>query len=235
MISACAVIVAGGKGERMNSDIRKQYLLLGNLPILSHTLLAFDSCPLVNRIYLVVPEIDFEFCRNHILAPIHLTSEIELVSGGKERQDSVYNGLKAITDKNDIVVIHDGVRPFVTPKLIEDCINGAAKDGGCILGVPAVDTLKNVGKDGCILNTMQRRDAWLAQTPQAFQYSLIKEAHDHAMAEGLRGTDDASLVEYLEKSVRMIPGSPYNIKITNQEDMVIARAIFIIIKGQKWT
>ena len=226
MTSACAVIVAGGKGERMNSDIRKQYLMLANLPILCHTILVFDSCPLVNRIYLVIPEIDFDFCRKHILEPIHLSSKVHLVSGGKERQDSVYNGLTAIADMDDIVIIHDGVRPFVTPKLIEACIHGAEKDGGCMLGVPAVDTLKSVDKDGYISNTIQRRDAWLAQTPQAFQYSLIKEAHDHALAEGFRGTDDASLVEFLGRCVRVIPGTPYNIKITNQEDMVIARAIF---------
>ncbi|MGB9498289.1 MAG: 2-C-methyl-D-erythritol 4-phosphate cytidylyltransferase [Dissulfuribacterales bacterium] len=232
MTSACAVIVAGGKGERMNSDIRKQYLLLGNLPILSHTLLVFDSCPLVNRIYLVIPEIDFDFCRKYILEPIYLTSEIQLVSGGKERQDSVFNGMSAITDKDDIVVIHDGVRPFVTAKLIEACIYGAEKDGGCMLGVPAVDTLKILDSDGYVLNTMQRSDVWLAQTPQAFDCKLIKKAHDHALAEGFRGTDDASLVEYLGKRVRVISGSPYNIKITNQKDMVIAGAIFQHLKRE---
>lgn len=226
MTSACAVIVAGGKGERMNADIRKQYLMLADLPILCHTLLAFDSCTLVNRIYLVIPEIDFDFCRKHILAPIHLTPEVHLVSGGEERQDSVYNGLMAINAKNDIVVIHDGVRPFVTAKLIKACIDGAAKNGGCILGVPAVDTLKNVDSDGYILNTIQRRDAWLAQTPQAFDCKLIQKAYAHALAEGFTGTDDASLVEYLGRRVRVIPGSPYNIKITNQEDLVVARAIF---------
>lgn len=225
MLSVSAVIVAGGKGVRMHSDLRKQYLMLGDLPIISHTLAAFDSCPLINRIYLVIPEIDFDFCNKNILAPICLTSDIQLVSGGKERQESVYNGLSAITHKVDIVVIHDAVRPFVTPKQINACIHGAQEEGGCIVGIPANDTLKKVDTDAYVIDTMQRVNIWQAQTPQAFAYHLIKKAHDVALSEGFTGTDDASLVERLGKRVKIIFGSPYNIKITNPEDLSIAHAI----------
>jgi len=224
--SISAVIVAGGKGERMQSSIRKQYLVLGKLPVLSHTIAAFDSSPLIQAIFLVVPETDLDFCVSEVLAPINPRKRVCLVPGGKHRQASVYNGLCAINDTDGIVVIHDGVRPFISGRQIEAVVHCTEKDGACIIGIPAADTLKKIDEDGCIAHTVARQSIWLAQTPQAFQYHLIKKAHDLALSEGVIGTDDASLLERLGIRVRMIPGSPNNIKITTPEDLLMAQAIF---------
>ena len=220
-----AVIVAGGKGERMRADIRKQYLMLDGISILSRTLLAFTEISIIDKIYLVVPEKDFDFCTGRVIPSIDNKLPIQLVAGGENRQESVFNGLSAITDPGGIVVIHDGVRPFVPARQTEEAIAWAEKKGGCILGLPVVDTLKNVDNNGYVANTMHRAGAWQAQTPQAFQYQLIKKAHDYALDQGYTGTDDASLVEYIGKRVKMIYGSPYNIKITKPEDLIIARGI----------
>ena len=224
MISA--VIVAAGKGIRMNHTVRKQYLLLGDRSVLGHTLLVFDACERIAEIVVVIPNDDFDFCKETLMAPLDLKKKVHLVIGGAERQDSVYNGLKALNRKTDTVVIHDGVRPFVRPAELAACIVGAQESGACILGIPAGDTLKRVGKYGIIEKTFGRKGIWLAQTPQAFQYDLILKAHEVARRDGLRGTDDAQLVERLGIDVRIITGSKNNIKITTQQDLALAEAIF---------
>ena len=220
-----AIIVAAGKGLRMQDSLRKQYLALAGLPIITHTLTVFDKCDLVDHIYLVIPPDDFDFCREKILDRIQPSGNIKLVAGGARRQQSVYQGLQQIGPGCRIVIIHDGVRPFVRHDQIVACVNGAEKFGSCILGVPAYDTLKQVDKSGRIANTIARDAIWLAQTPQVFRYELIKKAHDQARLDGYQGTDDASLVERLGAAVKIIGGSRSNIKITNQEDLKIARAL----------
>jgi len=220
-----AIIVAAGKGVRMQDSLRKQYLPLAGLPILVHTLTVFGKCDLVDHIFLVIPRDDFEFCREHIIDRINFAGNVNLVAGGARRQDSVYRGLQQIDPHCSIVIIHDGVRPFVQHDQIAACINGAGKFGSCILGIPAYDTLKQVDKSGNIVNTTARDAIWLAQTPQAFRYELIKKAHDQARLDGYQGTDDASLVERMGAAVRIIRGSRSNIKITNKEDLEIARAL----------
>ncbi len=220
-----AIIVAAGKGVRMQDALRKQYLPLAGLPILAHTLTVFDNCDLVGHIYLVIPRDDFDFCRENILDRVKLVGNVNLVAGGARRQDSVYSGLQQIDPACGIVIIHDGVRPFVQHDQIAACINGAGKFGSCILGIPAYDTLKQVDKSGNIVNTTARDAIWLAQTPQAFCYDLIKKAHDQARLDDYQGTDDASLVERMGAVVRIIRGSRRNIKITNKEDLTIARAL----------
>ncbi len=227
---AIAIIVAGGKGVRMNNTMRKQYLPLAEHQIIGHTLLAFKESKKIKHIYLVVPEDDFAFCKDNVLLPLKLEDSISLVPGGLKRQDSVYNGLLAVNSAIDncdtsIVVIHDGVRPFVTVKQIDECIKGANKFNACILGIPAVDTLKEVRNSGFIKSTIKRETVWLAQTPQAFKYGIIKRAHEHARKNGYQGTDDASLVEKLNVDVRIIKGSNGNIKITTKEDLLLARAM----------
>ena len=167
------IIVAAGQGVRMNEVLRKQYLSLAGRPILSHTLLVFDGCSGINEILLVVPGEDLDFCNKHILLPLTLQKKIRLIPGGLERQDSVYNGLLAITDRKSIVVIHDGVRPLVQPGHITACINGARHYGACVTGIPAHDTLKRVNDSGWIDKTIKRDTIWLVQTPQAFQYERI--------------------------------------------------------------
>ena len=220
-----AIIVAAGKGIRMSNTVRKQYIALDGIPILSRTLGVFDRCGLIDQIIIAVPKDDIDYCRNDIIPAARMKKGANLVIGGTRRQDSVYNSLKTIETDNDIVLIHDGVRPFVNPEHLVDCIKSAQKHGACILGIPAFDTVKHVNPKNEIIDTQKRDTLWLAQTPQAFQLELIKRAHEIAKQEGFRGTDDASLVERLGGIVKIIPGSRSNIKITNQEDLKLAQAI----------
>ena len=220
-----AIIVAAGKGVRMNDAVRKQYIALDGIPMLSRTLHVFNRCDLIDRIIMAVPEDDIDFCRAEIIPAANMESEPILVGGGARRQDSVYNGLKTIETDDGVILIHDGVRPFVNPEHLVACVKGAQKHGACILGIPAFDTVKHVNAKNEIIRTQKRETLWLAQTPQAFQLKLIKKAHDIAKKEGFWGTDDASLVERLGKVVKIIPGSRSNIKITSQEDLKLAQAI----------
>jgi 2-C-methyl-D-erythritol 4-phosphate cytidylyltransferase len=220
-----AILVAAGSGSRMKDPLKKQYLALAGLPILTRTLTVFDECDSIDQILLVIPLEDFDFCQTNILAPAKLTKRIQLVSGGVRRQDSVYNGLKEVGQNFSIIVIHDGVRPFVQHDQLVSCINGAKDFGACILGIPSYDTLKRVDSSERIVKTIQRENVWLAQTPQAFRYDLIKRAHERARSEGFTGTDDASLVERLGQTVKIIKGSRNNIKITSKEDLEIAQCL----------
>lgn len=222
---ATAIIVAGGRGLRMNNAIPKQYLLLSGQTILGRALKAFSACQGIAQIKLVVPEFDMELCRSNILPPLKINKPIALIAGGKERQDSVYNGLLSVDDSDEIVVIHDGVRPFVRPEQIAGCISGVKAHGACIMGIPAFDTLKRVDADGQIEETIDRNNIWLAQTPQAFRYSIIRQAHENAARDGFYGTDDACLVERMGIPVKIIGGSRTNIKITTRGDLKLAQAL----------
>ncbi|UCD82162.1 MAG: 2-C-methyl-D-erythritol 4-phosphate cytidylyltransferase, partial [Desulfobacterales bacterium] len=164
-----AVIVAAGKGVRMQGPLRKQYLSLAGLPILARTLLVFDGCDLVDDIFLVIPKDDFDFCRKKIINRLKLERDIHLVAGGVRRQDSVYHGLQRLDPNCSLVVIHDGVRPFVQNDQIVASIKEARKTGACILGIPAYETLKQVDRHDFITLTLQRETIWLAQTPQTFR------------------------------------------------------------------
>jgi 2-C-methyl-D-erythritol 4-phosphate cytidylyltransferase len=220
-----AIIVAAGKGIRMNDKTRKQYLDLAGRPILAYSVMAFDACDLIDKIFLVIPKEDIEYCRKNIIPLLELKNGLDLIPGGEERQNSVYNALQAMDKKTDTVVVHDGVRPFIQPEKLESCILGARKFGACILGIPAGDTIKCVDKSGFIEKTLERESIWLAQTPQAFKYELIKKAHETARHDGYTGSDDSLLVERLGMDVRIINGSKNNIKITVREDLVVARAM----------
>ena len=212
----------------MNDILRKQYLLLAGRPIVAYSLLAFDACDLIDCIILVVPKQDIDYCWQDIVAPLKLYKKINLVPGGEKRQDSVYNGLMAVNkDAAEIVVIHDGVRPFVSQDQVAACITGAKEYGACILAIPSDDTLKQVDSSGFIYNTLNRDDIFLAQTPQAFQYDLIIKAHENARSQGFTGTDDASLVERLGGNSKIIYGSKQNIKITTREDIIFATALLV--------
>jgi len=223
-----AIIVAAGKGVRMKGRMRKQYLDLSGRPVLGHSVMTFDACSLIDEIFIVVPEDEIDYCQNNIVSLLDLKTRVNLIPGGVQRQDSVYNGLQAIDKNTGTVVIHDGVRPFIHPEKLTACIFGAKDFGACILAIPASDTLKRVNKSGVIESTLFRENIWLAQTPQAFRYGLIVKAHETARRDGYTGTDDASLVERLGKDVKIINGSKFNIKITNQEDLDLARAMFDI-------
>jgi 2-C-methyl-D-erythritol 4-phosphate cytidylyltransferase len=221
-MKVAAVIAAGGRGRRMNSTLSKQFLMLKGRPILYYTLNTFESLQEIDEIILVVGSSDIIYAQREILMPYRFR-KVKLVEGGKERQDSVYNGLRSCSPQTDIVVIHDGVRPFVTRKIILDSIEAAKKYRAVGVGVPVKDTIKVVDK-GFILNTPDRKTLWAIQTPQTFEYSLILKAHEEARKSGFYGTDDTVLVERLGFPVRMIEGAYENIKITTPEDMIVAEA-----------
>lgn len=223
---ACAVIVAAGRGKRMNSSVAKQFLEIEGKPLFVRTLEVFAIHPGISRIQLLVPQEYVDFCKSRIPDELDRKSDISVTVGGEKRQDSVYKGLLALKDPAEkIVLIHDGVRPFVTPGLISACIDGAAETGACIAAIPAPDTLKRVDSQNRITETLKRDGIWLAQTPQAFSLDLIKSAYEKAMADGFSGTDDASLVERTGRIVQIVEGSLFNIKITAPGDLQIAERI----------
>jgi 2-C-methyl-D-erythritol 4-phosphate cytidylyltransferase len=220
-----AIIVSAGKGVRMNRSTPKQYLLLQGRPVLCHTILAFDRCPDVDKIILVVPKNDIQYCQEKLLSGLHIKTPVNVLAGGERRQDSVFNGIQSIDDRGSIVVIHDGVRPLVRPELISRCIRKAKTSGACILGVPLKDTLKAVDGNSLIQRTIPREGLWLAQTPQAFHYQLIRDAHDAAAKEGIEATDDAVLLEQMGLPVSILESTADNLKITTNEDLVLADTI----------
>ncbi|WP_300463471.1 2-C-methyl-D-erythritol 4-phosphate cytidylyltransferase [Desulfobacula sp.] len=222
------IIVAAGKGLRMGSKMKKQYLYLGKMPILTRTIMAFDRCDLVHEIVLVVPREEMGFCQQQMIDPFGLTKKIHLVTGGKYRQDSVLNGLTLIRDRmncerNTIVMIHDGVRPFVDHGLIESCIQKAGEYGACIPAVRITDTVKDVSGDGFIQQTLNRETLYKAQTPQTFKMALIWRAFEHAGATSFSGTDDASIVEHYGCKVMITRGSDLNIKLTTPDDLALGQ------------
>ena len=220
-----AIVPAAGSGNRMGRELSKQYLSLGRMPILVHTLNVFEKCPLVDALLVVVPPPDVESVRTEMLPRWNLKKLAGIIPGGKERQDSVRAGIEALDRDTDIVIVHDAVRPFITVGLIENCIRAAEEEGAATVGVPVKDTVKEVGADGRVMRTCDRNLLWLTQTPQAFRRDIIENAHRAAVRDGYRGTDDTSLVERLGIAVRMIRGDYGNIKITTPEDLVIAEAL----------
>jgi 2-C-methyl-D-erythritol 4-phosphate cytidylyltransferase len=224
------IIPAGGTGRRMGGEIPKQYLLLAGIPILAHTLSAFQRSPLVDEIILAVPEGDILEVRRTVVERYDFFRVSLVLAGGRERQDSVRNALAHVSDEHGVIVIHDGVRPFVTGDLIERAVAGAKKYGAVSTGIPVRDTVKEVDEAGRVVKTVPREGLWLTQTPQAFRREVILAAYQRAAADGFYGTDDASLVERTGIPVRMIPGDKDNIKVTTPEDLVQGE---MIVCGRK--
>lgn len=223
-----AIIPAAGMGLRMGAKVPKQYMLLDGKPILHHTLSVFDQCSLVNEIILVISENEIDKVQEQI-QDFH-PKVTRVIVGGKERQDSVGNGLQALDPETDIVVVHDGVRPFVSLDLIRSTIEAARDFGAAITAIPVSDTLKKVNAEGRVEHTVDRRGLWRVQTPQTFQASLLKEAYAKARADNFYGTDEGSLVEYMGRPVKVVTGSEFNIKITQPEDLVLGETIAAQIK-----
>jgi 2-C-methyl-D-erythritol 4-phosphate cytidylyltransferase len=225
-----AIIVAGGKGQRMQSPQKKQYLELEKIPVLTRTLTVFESHEKICDIILVVPDEDKSYCRETILNPFGFKTPIHLVAGGSRRQDSVFNGLKKACElsplfNHTLVLIHDGVRPFVEKTLIDDCIARAMIKGACIPAVKITDTVKRVFADQQIDSTLDREFLYKAQTPQVFRLDLVLNAYSHAAATAFAGTDDASLMEHAGLPVVVTNGSLFNIKLTTPEDLFWARTL----------
>jgi 2-C-methyl-D-erythritol 4-phosphate cytidylyltransferase len=219
-----ALIVAAGSGLRMNSETKKQYLLLNGIPILTRTLMAFYSVEDIRKIILVVPENDMEYCESKLLKPYGVTKKIHLIAGGNHRQDSVFNGLKYIRNTLEpgtdaVVLIHDGVRPFVNKDIIGNCIKNVMPSAACVPGIGISDTVKQVLPDLSVQKTISREHLYLVQTPQCFYLNPILAAFEYAIKTSFLGTDDASIFEHFGGKVQIIKGSKLNIKITTIEDL----------------
>lgn len=226
-----AIILAGGAGKRMGAATNKQFLLIDNKPIIVHTLQIFEECRAVDGIYLVVNQKDLPLIQEEILETYRFNKILKLVIGGRLRQDSVRNGLEAIEKPCDIVIIHDGARPFVSPSFIDKGIFLMEMFDAVIPALPVKDTIKIVSKEGFVQKTLERDSLWHVQTPQTFKYDLIMRAYKEGAAKKLYGYDDATFLEYMGKKVKVIEGSPYNIKITTPEDLIIARGMLSQLKG----
>lgn len=219
-----ALIAAAGQGTRMASDVNKQLLLLRGKPLLAETLNIFQQCPEVDQIILVagVGEAE-EFQR--LTERCQLSKVKQIVIGGRQRQDSVAEGLKNLSPACDLVAVHDGARPLLTSAHLAAVIQAAAETGGAVLAVPVKDTLKLVGPTGLVESTPDRSTLWAVQTPQVFQKEILLKAYAQAARDGFYGTDDASLVERCGYPVQVVMGSYENIKITTPDDLALAELL----------
>lgn len=225
-----AIVLAAGRGKRMQSDVAKQYLLVRNKPVLYYSLKAFQDS-LVDEIILVTAESEIAYCKEEIVEKYEFSKVSQIVAGGKERYHSVHNGLKACEDA-DIILIHDGARPFVDDAIIARNINMVKEYGACVTGMPVKDTIKISDAEGFVQETPRRDLIWTIQTPQTFCYDLIKNAYDtflnneEANCKLYNVTDDAMVAELFGGlKVKLVEGSYNNVKITTPEDMVLAEAI----------
>lgn len=216
-----ALVVAGGSGLRMGGGggRRKQYADLLGEPVLARAVRPFSEHAAVRETVVVLPADDAARPPEWLLA-----LGVRVTAGGAERSDSVRNGLAQLASDTDIVLVHDGARPFVRPELIDRMI-AAARRGPAIPAVRATDTLKRVDADGFVAATVDRSEIWQAQTPQAFPFGVLVEAHRRAVAEGWPSTDDSALCERLGHRVRVVEGDPDNLKITRPTDLLLARAL----------
>ncbi|GAA0087159.1 2-C-methyl-D-erythritol 4-phosphate cytidylyltransferase [Clostridium sp. CTA-7] len=221
MISA--IILAGGKGKRMSSKISKQYIELKGKPILYYTLTKFINCKEVDNVILVLPKDEIEFCKKEILERYSLKVDM-IVEGGKERQDSVFNALMEIND-SEIILIHDGARPFTSEKTIKDGIKYAKLYGAAAPGVTPKDTIKIVDENGFSKHTPDRKDLFAIQTPQVFKLEVIKECHKKIKEENISVTDDTMVVEHYNNKVYLYNGEYTNIKVTTPEDLILAEKL----------
>lgn len=209
---------------RMGSDIPKPFLKVGDRSILEHTISRFLEVPELTEVIIAtskdhIPDIHSMFKR------ISGDVILKVVEGGSERQFSIYNALREISEEATLVAVHDAVRPFIRPALIIECCNMAKEFGGAVLGVPAKDTIKQVNEENVIKATPDRSFLWQAQTPQVFQKELLIKAYESALKENFIGTDDASLVERIGGKVQMVEGDRENLKITYPVDLKIAELI----------
>ena len=218
------VIVAAGTGSRMNMGINKQFIKLEGKEVIVYTIEKFYNNHNIDDIVVVVKESEAEFFKKEIIEKYNFEN-IKIAYGGKERQDSVYNGLKLLDEKCDVVLIHDGARPFVSNKTIDTCIEEAKEHKAIVVGVPVKDTIKVIDDSNNIVDTPNRSVLWAVQTPQTFDYNILLNAYEDAFESGFYGTDDATLVERIGHKVKMVEGSYNNIKITTKEDLNIGSQI----------
>lgn len=217
-----AIIVAGGSGSRMETSTKKQYLKIKDKEILVYTVECFQNMPEIQEIVVVTGKEDIAYVEKLLKDTYKLNKVSYIVAGGKERQDSVYNGIQAADEKSDYLVIHDGARPLVTEEVVRAGLDMAYTHRASIIAVPVKDTIKLVSKDGKVEATPDRSSLWSVQTPQIFEKELIIHAHEYAKEHELSVTDDSMLVEAIGVPVYIVEGEYTNIKITTPEDLIIA-------------
>lgn len=218
-----AIILSAGIGSRMGLGYNKMLYEIHGQPVVVHTLQKFLKDANCGQLVLVVNPTEIEAMQQILKEASLADSRIEIVSGGSERQYSVYNGLQVITE--DVVLVHDGARPFVTQHMIDECYEQALKGHPSIVAVPVKDTIKRV-EDGVVIDTPQRCQMYAVQTPQAAPTSLLKEAHECAKEVEFLGTDESSLIEkFTKSSVNVVQGDYTNIKLTTPEDLVMAKEL----------
>jgi len=229
---ASAIVVAGGLGARMGLSVEKPFIEVCGVPMLLFSLEAFQRCEAVSEIVLVIFKGGEQRLRS--LAKMDRFSKLtRTVQGGPRRQDSVFNGLLACDERADIVVIQDAARPMLRVEWIASGIEALGDCAGAVYAAPATDTLKRAGRDGIVRETVSRENLYEVQTPQVFRKDWLLRAHEHARVEGLVGTDDAELVEAIGGQIRILPGDPWNLKITFADDLVVANAL-LSARSREW-
>lgn len=222
-----AIVLSAGQGKRMNGPVQKQYMELNGKPLLYYSLKVFEDSPLIDDMILVVGSGQEEYVRTEITERYGISKVRKIVRGGKERYDSVWQGLLAarMTEEEGYIFIHDGARPFVDEEILKRGYETVLKYGACAAGMPSKDTIKLVDDEACAVSTPERKYVWAVQTPQIFEKSLIMQAYLRLMREEyIHVTDDAMAVEQMLKTpVKLFEGAYGNIKITTPEDMEIAR------------
>lgn len=221
-----AIVLAAGSGSRMKSKTKKQFMEIKGKPVIWYSLFEFEKSR-VDEIILVTGKEDIDYCKKEIVEKYNLKKIKNVVAGGSERYESVYNGLKEVT--GNIVLIHDGARPLINNEIIERSIEGTIKSDACVVGVPVKDTIKRANKEGYIIDTPNRSELWITQTPQSFKTDLVKMAYKKMKEELEKGnttlniTDDTMVVEeFTTNQVRFVQGDYKNIKVTTPEDIDIA-------------
>lgn len=234
-----AVVLAAGSGSRMKSDVAKQYMLLRGRPLIWYALHAIEESSVIDDCILVTGAEDISYVAEEIVERYGLHKVSDVIAGGQERYDSVYNALKVLAgrasgaEEDGYVFIHDGARPFLTEEILRRCLAEVEKTGACVAGMPVKDTIKIADTAGYAVQTPERSFVWQIQTPQVFELGLIVQAYEAFAQDGTRTgtgrhqiTDDAMVVEnYTGKRVSLVQGSYENIKITTPEDLVIAEAL----------
>ena len=224
-----AIVLAAGSGKRMQSDVKKQYMELEGKPVLYYCMNVFENSPLIDEIVLVTSEEDIAYCKEEIVERFGFTKVKQIVVGGKERYNSVMNGMDAI-DECGCVLVHDGARPFVDEAMLERLIESVKENKTAVAAMPSKDTVKIVDNKNVVISTPNRSTVWNIQTPQAFDFVLIRDAYERMKSRELellrmdiKITDDAMVAEnFTNAKVQLVEGSYRNIKITTPEDMMLA-------------
>lgn len=221
-MTTAAIIVAAGRGDRLQSRLPKAFVSLAGEPLLVHVARRFLASGSVAEICVVGPSGHLDRCRS--MLPDAAAVRLSVVAGGERRQDSVRAGLDSLSEEVDLVAVHDAARPLVPRNLIRETIAAARAHGAAIAAVPVTDSVKEASRDGWISSERPRQGLWLAQTPQCFRRETLREAYRQAEEDGLEATDDASLVLRLGTPIRIVPGDASNLKITYPEDLRLAEA-----------